>query len=274
MPVTITTGTKVPKFERVPSTIQFPYSDMSDAILVAEGLLKGGGVPMSRDQLAAAMGLAPRGGGFATKIATARMFGVIETTRGKYGLTELGFEIMDSSRQQEAKVKAFLSVELFKRTYDEFRNKMLPPRPHGLENAFVTFGVTAKNAKHARLSFEKSARLAGMFPGGNEDRLVMPLSGGFAPVAATATPIGRPAMHYGGGDAEFVADDSPAPASAPPSIHKSILGMLDELPAPKTEWSKAEQADWLDAVATLFQVIYKSQDKGEISVTYTPGAPA
>jgi hypothetical protein len=49
-----------------------------------------------------------------------------------------------------------------------------------------------------------------------------------------------------------------------PGLHRSILGMLDELPAPKTRWSKEEQADWLDAVATLFQVIYKSDDKGDI----------
>lgn len=165
---------KVKKFERVPSTIQFPYTDMSDAIAVAEGLLKGGGVPMSRDQLAAAMGLAPGGGGFSTKVSTARMFGVAEVVSGKYQLTDLGFEIVDAGRQADAKVKAFLNVELFKRTYDEFRGKLLPPRPHGLDKAFITFGVTAKNVRHARLAFEKSARMAGLYPSGNEDRLVMP----------------------------------------------------------------------------------------------------
>lgn len=159
---------------RVPSTIQFPYSDMSDAVAVAEGLLKGGGVPLSRDQLAAAMSLAPGGGGFATKVATARTFGVLESVAGKYQLTELGHEIVDAGRQAEAKVKAFLNVELFKRTFDEFRGKLLPPRPNGLEAAFINFGVTAKNVRHARLAFEKSARMAGLYPGGNEDRLVMP----------------------------------------------------------------------------------------------------
>jgi hypothetical protein len=181
MSVTITTVK--PKMDRVPSSIQFPYSDMSDAIAVAEGLLKGGGVALTRDQLAAAMGLAPGGGGFATKISTARIFGVVDSTSGKYQLTELGFEIVDPGRQTDAKVKAFLNVELYKRTYDEFRGKLLPPRPHGLERAFVNFGVTEKNARHARLAFEKSARLAGMYPGGNEDRLVMPFGN-----LVTATP--------------------------------------------------------------------------------------
>lgn len=177
MPVTINVKEKA---DRVPSTIQFPYSDMSDAIAVADGLLKGGGVAMSRDQLAAAMGLAPGGGGFATKIATARIFGVLDSAGGKYQLTELGHEIVDPSRQAEAKVTAFLNVELYKRAYDEFRSKLLPPRPHGLDAAFISFGVTAKNVRFARLAFEKSARMAGLYPGGNEDRLVMPF-GTFTP---------------------------------------------------------------------------------------------
>jgi hypothetical protein len=257
---------KKPKFERVPSKISFPYSDMGDAIAVAEGLLKGGGVAMSRDQLAAAMGLAPNGGGFATKISTARMFGVMDAATGKYALTELGHEILDAARQQEARVKAFLNVELFKRAYDEFKGKLLPPRPHGLEAAFINFGVTQKNVKIARLNFEKSARLAGMYPGGNEDRLVMP----FGPTAPAPNPLGEAVA-----DNETVRALSGAPPPPPQyqaaaGIHKSILGMLDELPPPKTQWSKADQADWLDAVATLFQVIYKSDDKGDITVTYMP----
>jgi hypothetical protein len=156
---------------------------MSDAIAVAEGLLKGGGVALSRDQLAAAMGLAPRGGGFAGKVATARIFGVIDSKSGNYELTDIGFEIMDPSRQHEAKIKAFLNVPLYKRIYEEFRGKLLPPRPHGLEKAIVNFGVTEKNAKAARLAFEKSARIAGFYPGGNEDRLVMPFGISSAPAA-------------------------------------------------------------------------------------------
>jgi hypothetical protein len=251
---------------RVPSAIQFPYTDMSDALQVADGLLKGGGVPMSRDQLAAAMALAPGGGGFANKISTARIFGVMESVSGKYQLTELGHEIVDPGRQQEAKVKAFLNVELFKRTYDEFRGRLLPPRPAGLDAAFMNFGVTEKLVRHARLAFEKSARVAGMYPNGNEDRLVIPLIG--AQVAAA--PSERPATFYGGGQPEALPDaTSISPAQAQVGIHKSILGMLDELPPPKSEWSKAQQADWLDAVATLFQVIYKSEDQGAINVTYT-----
>lgn len=163
-----------PVAKRQSSAIAFPYTDMTDAIAVADGLLKGGGVALTRDQLAAAMEMSPGGGGFATKVATARIFGVMESKAGKYALTDIGYEIVDPSRQAEAKIKAFLAVPLYQRMYEEFRGKLLPPRPHGLERAMVNFGVTEKNARHARLAFEKSARLAGFYPGGNEDRLVLP----------------------------------------------------------------------------------------------------
>lgn len=184
----VTINGQLLKGTRVASAIQFPYTDLSDAMAVVEGLLKGGGVGLTRDQLAAAMNLAPRGGGFATKIATARIFGAIETSGGKYQLTEIGDEIVDPARQQNAKIRAFLTVPLYKRIYDEFRGRQLPPRPHGLERAIVNFGVTEKNARYARLAFEKSARIAGFYPGGNEDRLVMPFGPTVGPVTAGEEP--------------------------------------------------------------------------------------
>jgi hypothetical protein len=253
-----------PKTERVPSTIQFPYTDMADATAVAEGVLKGGGIALSRDQLAAAMGLAPQGGGFATKIATARMFGVIEATSGKYQLTDTGHEIVDTSRRADAMVRAFLNVELYRKIYEDFRGKRLPPRPNGLEAAFVNHGVSQKNVRAARLAFDKSARMAGFFHNGDEERLVMPFGVGPTMEQVDSTSPAQP-------------DNLPTvmPARAAPtvgaSLHPSIVGMLDELPPPKSDWSKAEQADWLDALATIFRVVYRGGgDRGFIRIAYLP----
>lgn len=253
--------------ERVPSTIQFPTSDIGDALAVAEGLLKGGGMPLSRDQLGAAMNQVPNSGNFNTKVAGARIFGVMDTGGGKYQLTELGHDIVDPARQREALIQAFLNVPLYKQVYEEFRGKRLPPRPHGLEQAFMKMGVSPKQAQPARLAFEKSARIAGFYPAGDEDRLVIPFGAGTVALSMTSD------VHQ----AEAAVSEAVLTASGvsrvhaiSPDIHKSILGMLDELPAPKTEWAKADQADWLEAVATLFQVIYKSEDRGSISVSFTP----
>jgi len=253
---------------REQSKVSFPYTDISDAIAVAEGLMKGGGMPLGRDQLAAAMGQAPGSGSFNVKLGTARAFGIVETVGGKYVLTELGFEIVDPARQKDAMARAFLSVELYRMTYDEFRGKLLPPRPHGLEAAFVRFGVSSKQKERARTAFDKSARAAGFFPNGNEDRLVMPFGAGSPAPTEVAT---EPMIAEAVGTAT-VTSSVQGVGIAVQGIHKSILGMLDELPPPKTNWGKSEQADWLDAVATLFQVIYKSDDKGEITVTYEPSA--
>jgi len=270
----VNTEGKRKQAERIPSTIQFPYSDLSDAIAIAEGLRKGGGVALSRDQLAAAMGLAPGGGGFATKVATARTFGVLESVAGKYQLTEIGHDIVDPSRQAEAKIRAFMNVELFKRTYDEFRGKLLPPRPTGLDAAFINFGVTAKNVRHARLAFEKSARIAGLYPGGNEDRLVMPFG---AP--ANAAPVEEePADSKQAMVASLITGGPPrayasSSQSANRGIHPSILGMVEELPPPKSDWSMADQADWLKALATMFRVIYKSDDFGSIEIKFHEQPP-
>lgn len=250
---------------RTPSTLSFPYSDISDAIAVAEAVSKGAGMALSRDQLAAAMGLSPLGGGFATKVATARAFGVIDAVTGKYQLTELGHEILDPSRRTDAVAKAFLNVELYRKVYDKFRGKRLPPRPHGLEAALVSFGVSPKSAKAARLAFDKSARMAGFFPTSEADRIMMPFGIGptVAQVDETAAAI-----------SDFVQAAPPPAVSGigtqrPSRLHSSIEGTLPQLPAPKSDWSKVDQADWLDALAGLFRVIYKSPGKGgEINVAY------
>lgn len=261
------TDGKKARAQRVASTISFPYSDIDDALAVAEGLLKAGGMPLARDQLAAAMSQSPTGGGFNTKVASARTFGVVETAAGKYQLTELGFEIVDPNRQRKAMIQAFLNVELYKRLYEEFKGKRLPPRPHGLENAFINFGVSPRQATGARQVFDRTARKVGFFPNGDEDRLVEPFGFASDPAPkAGPSPVASPVGMATETDTALAPTASPPPAG----IHKSILGMLEELPAPKSKWSKAEQADWLEAISTLFQVIYKNEDKGEITIAYQP----
>lgn len=247
---------------REQSTIQFPYGDLNDGVSVCKGLMNCGGVACDPDQLAAAMGQAPTSGNFRQKIATARTFGLIETVQGKYQLTDLGFAIVDSTREKAARADAFLRVPLYRKIYDEFRNRQLPPRPVALEHAFVGFGVAPKQKDKARQAFDRSAQQAGYFDTGGRDRLIRP------PVSSL--------------DGETIAGEASGAAVPPPDdtnrngggytgggggggYHPFVEGLLQTMPEPGTLWTIEGRAAWLEAAATTFKLIYKGD--GKITVT-------
>lgn len=252
------------KQSRDQSTIQFPYGDLDDAISVAKALMSCGGVPCDADQLAGAMNQTPSSGNFRLKIATARTFGVIETIQGKYQLTELGFAITDPQRERVARADAFLKVPLYKRVYDEFRNRQLPPRPLPLEHAFVGFGVAPKQKDRARLAFDRSAQQAGYFDQGGRDRLVRP------PIA-TAGNSSEP-QERAPADAIVSADRPQAFAGGGGGgggngqYHPFIQGLLQTLPEPGTLWTVEGRAAWLQAAAQNFTLIYKGEGKINVQV--------
>jgi hypothetical protein len=241
---------------REQSTIQFPYMDLETAISVARSILSGGGVGLTRDQLAGVMKQPASSGNFIAKIATARVFGLVNFNAGKYELADIGFDILDNDekRQKAARATAFLNVPLYKRTYDEFRGKQLPPRPFGLEQAFVKFGVVPKQKTNARLAFDKSASQAGFFQNGS-DRLIEPIIGASANRSAVD---------------ELEAADDPnafATTKSKPNLsglHPFIQGLLDTLPEPSTNWTVEGRAKWLQAAANIFDLIY--QGSGEIDI--------
>lgn len=248
------------------STIQFPYVDLEGAIEVARSVLDRGGVPLERDQLAAAMGVALGSGNFSIKLGAARMFGLLENAAGKYQLTPLGFEILDPSREKAAMATAFLNVPLYKRVYDDFRGRQLPPRPHGLEQAFQNFGVAPKQKDKARHVFDRSARQAGYFQNG-DDRLVAPVvaGAGAGQVAKTEPEI-------------EVRLPPPPPPPPTKSYHPFVEGLLATLPPvadlpERTNWSIEDRTRWLQAAANIFDLIYAGGDRGTVEVAANPVRP-
>ena len=247
------------------STIGFPYGDLEDAITVAASLLSAGGAPREPDQLASAMKHTPSSGSFRQKIATARMFGLIETVQNKYQLTTLGFAITDAGRQKSARADAFLAVPLYRKVYDTFRNQQLPPRPLGLERAFVGFGVAQKQAANARIAFDNSAQQAGFFENGR-DRLIWP------PVAGLSNSASESMDQSSIDAAPFQQDARDRSAYRAGSNggsgggrHPFIEGLLERLPEPDTVWSIEGRAAWLEAAASMFKLIY--QGDGRITIT-------
>lgn len=230
-------------------------------------MLTGGGVALTREQLAGLMKQPVNSGNFLMKVAAARMFGLVNSSTGKYELTSIGFDILDNDdkRQKAARTAAFLSVPLYRKTYEEFRGKQLPPRPFGLEQAFIRFGVAPKQKTNARLAFDKSAAQAGFFANGN-DRLIEPIIGA---VARAPNNIDET---YFGGEGGLRADavvQSTAPSVDASSRHPFIQGLLDTLPEPQTNWTVEGRAKWLQAAANIFDLIY--QGSGEIDIRAKSG---
>lgn len=243
----------------VQSSIGFPYRDLEAGIAVAQAIHKAGGFELKPEQLAGVMDLQAGSGNFMIRTYAARMFGLVKYDSGKYGLTDLGFSILDrdDKRQRQARAEAFLNVPLYKKVFDEFRGKQLPPRPLGLEQAFVKFGVSPKQKDTARLVFDKSAAQAGYFANGNNDRLIEPIIGG-------APPPGRPPIDEapsGNGNGRSSGESNEPDVSG---FHPFIQGLLDTLPEPNTNWAIEGRAKWLQAAANIFDLIYKGS--GEIAI--------
>lgn len=200
------------------------------------------------------------------KVATARIFGVIETSQGKYHLTDLGYAIVDKVRERAARVDAFLKVPLYQKLYEQFRNRQLPPRPAALEHTFVTLGVVATQKERARQAFDRSAQQAGFFDQGGKDRLIRPPVAGLA----GAPPVDA-AEDAGGGAGEIPPDNNEGlnrggnGGGGGRRLHPFVQGLLDTLPEPQTTWTVEGRAKWLQAAANIFDLIYKGD--GKVTVT-------
>ena len=249
---------------REQSGIGFVYNDLETAIGIARAMLDAGGVPLTRDQLAGVTNLSAAGGAFIMRVAAARSFGLVAFNQSRFELRSLGFEILgtDERARRAARAQAFLSVPLFARAYEEFKGKPLPPRPHGLESAFVRFGVPDKQRANARNAFDKSAKQAGFFDAGM-DRLVEPIIGSAA-FAGNSTVRADTMV--------IKADSSDAPVGSPHSSdndesgnHPFIRGLIETLPPVRSDWPAEERGKWLRTAAHIFGLIYKGE--GEISIS-------
>jgi hypothetical protein len=146
---------------------------------------------------------------------------------------------------------------LYRKVYEEFRNKQLPPRPDALEHAFVGFGVASKQKDKARFAFDRSAQQAGFFDQGGRDRLIRPTIAGASfsddpPSSANARIVDADEdVEYsnggGGGSGGGVGGGS----SRKGKLHPFIQGLLDSLPEPETNWAEEGRAKWLQAAANI-----------------------
>lgn len=251
------------------SSIQFPYGDLEQAIEVARAIFEHAGMQCQSDQLAAYLDHQHNSGTYRQKVSTARMFGLIDYEREQISLTDLGSKIVDQKNEREAKADAFLNVPLYRKVYEDFKGKTLPPRPAPFERVIVNYGVSSKQKSKARRAFERSAQQAGFFEHGS-DRLVKPAT-------VSGTSESRQENKEDGSSTDKGDDALPAggsggggrgPQGPFENLDPLIIGLLHRLPKPGQSWSAKERARWLRTLAMNLSFIYEDDGEGDVKVEY------
>lgn len=245
---------------RVMSGFPSPYFDLDTSIKVAEVIHTLGGGSCSADQLAAWLDYkSVRSGTYLTRVTAARQFGLIESTAGRFSVTDRGMAIIAPVMPDDAinaKADAFLSAPLFAKLYEQFRGKKLPPEI-GLKNLLKSapYTVLPDRVDPSARTFYNSATQAGYFSTtGDKSRLIRP---GSTPASATAEPP--------------PADMPPPPATEKPKsgggggdgtggVHSAIVGLLRELPPPGAPWSAQKKQRFLSAFQATIDFIYPEDE--------------
>jgi len=257
---TASSSSKGPKSKEARSSTKFPYSDLDEAIKVAQAIHTNAGTECNRDQLAAFLSSSPKSGTFRLQIATANHFGLVTSSQGKVKLTELGREILDPNRERQARVKAFYNIPLYKQIYEKYQGHPLPPA-RGLEETMVRLGVSAKQTGKARQAFQRSATQAGFFAY-MSDRLVEPIG---TEVVQEAPPDDHAAEvpAVGSQRTDLRVENSV-------NYHPFIEGLIGSLPEPHQSWDTQGQVRWLQTAAHIFGLLYNRDE--EIIVTVKKGS--
>ncbi|WP_076858708.1 hypothetical protein [Bradyrhizobium mercantei] len=241
--------------KRQRSSIAFPYMDLNEAVALAKAIHNNVGThTCSIEQLAPWVKQSPTSSGFRSRLAAARLFGLINADRSDaLQLAELGRLVVDAKREREGRAKAFLSVPLYAALHDKFKGSVVPPTA-ALEKELAALGVASTLTDTARRVMERSAEQAGFYEAGR-DRLVLP---GFVPTEAPAADgsndsNGGGVGGSGGGGGGGGEDDL--------QLDPLLLALLKKIPDPEKGWPAAQRVRWFKTFAMNVSQIYDGDDE-------------
>lgn len=247
------------------SQVAFPYYSLDQSIEVARLIHERAGGSADRAQLAPLLGYSGvKNGGFLARVAAAKMFGVVEQVDDKIQVSERGQSILspvEPSDAERAKVAAFMSVDLFKKVYDQFKGASLPAEV-GLKNLLAnTYKVVPGRVTPTVAIMMDSADQAGLFKVAGNGRMVMPLSSGGAPkpkVDGETPPAKDPERAGGSGGGNGGSGGNP-----PTNIPEAILGLLSKLPLPGTQMSPKKRGALIAAFTATVEYLYPDVELDE-----------
>ena len=253
-----------PVKSRVKAEFRYPVYDLADSITVARTIREQGGGAATADRLAGFLKYGgTRNGAFISRIAAARMFGLIMTEANGYVPTKRAMRILAPERpgidDGAAMVEAFKDVPLYGVIATRYHGQPLPPEV-GLRNAMETqYGIPRDRTAPAYRVLIESARLAGYFDArdGQPTHLVEPPIG----VPRTLPLAPRPDAdedpgpnHFDAQPAASALQQSPA---EPPNPEVSIFRRVQET---LVEKMKELPADDLDKLREYIKEIKEIQE--------------
>lgn len=164
-------------------------------------------------------------GAYLTRVASCKAFNLLTKTGQMFVPTALAQRIISPVYPQDqhaALVESFMAADLFRRIYEDFKGKELPPE-FGMKNALRNiYGVKPERINDCYRILMESAETAGFFATRNGARthliipMVQPAAGQVPPGGGNPDPEPADLAGMGGGGdggAGFVPPPSPPPAS-------------------------------------------------------------
>jgi hypothetical protein len=162
------------------SETRFPAYDLLSSLGVADVIHKQGGGTATAEHLSSYLDYkGVNNGAYLARVSAARAFGFIQKVGDSFAPTPLARQILAPVYDVDAKkalVDAFLNVPLYKRIYEDFRGKELPPGL-GMKNALrLQYGILGTRVETAYKVLMDSAEQAGFFAtrAGAKTHLIIP----------------------------------------------------------------------------------------------------
>ncbi len=249
---------KAPRGPGPKSGTAYPYFDLQDSIEVAKAIHEKGGGTCGRDMVAAALGYSTiKSGAFLSRIYAAKQFGLIQIQGDILSTTDRATQVLHPVMPNDAiaaRAEAFLAVALFRKVYEKYKGRALPPEV-GLKNLLKTeYKIVEDRIQPALRVMLASAEQAGFFMAGGKERMIAP-SGAAQPETAKQD-----------GTQKVSSEDVPPyctkPATTggwghgPTRVHPALIAMPKKFPRPGTQWPQAKKDRFMTAFRGIVDVIY------------------
>ena len=244
-----------------PPPFRFTAYDLDSCIEVARVLKDRAGGQASAEALAVYLEYkGANNGAFLTRIANARLFGLVDGPSSALRLSKRAQDILQPDYPEtaaRARLEAFEAVPLYKEVLNAYHGQMLPDDT-GMKNALETrWGVSKDKSTQVFARLMSSAEQAGLFKvAGNRSKMVRPpLSGSPEPSASSAFSGVNDGTSGGEGHGHHPHGHHPHQQEGVRAT-KLIDGVLDMLPN-EQEWDEASLTHWLRFFEDALRLYYK-----------------